>query len=168
VEKKMLLIQTDALVNPGNSGCPLINEYGQVIGIVTMKLKSTYYEGMCFAIPIDAAMPIINAMKNGENYDSLLSAVSVYPANLGVSASNTVIKIKDQDVYGIKIDSFVSSSNDISKKMKTGDVITQINGTAITDMTSLSAALDKYLPGDKVKVTYYRNSQQITVDVILA
>jgi S1-C subfamily serine protease len=52
--------------------------------------------------------------------------------------------------------------------MKTGDVITQINGTAITDMTSLSAALDKYLPGDKVKVTYYRNSQQMTVDVILA
>lgn len=165
LEKKMTLIQTNALVNPGNSGCPLINQYGEVVGIVTMKLNSTYFEGMCFAIPTDTAMPIINAMKNGENYDALLSAVSKYPAKLGITGESVVIN--NNSIQGVKIVTFSSSSYDISKKMIAGDVITQINSTPVTSVTELSRALDAYAPGDTVKITFYRSTQKQTVNVIL-
>ncbi len=162
VEKKMTLIQTNALVNPGNSGCPLINQYGKVVGIVTMKLNSTYFEGMCFAIPTDTAMPIINAMRNGENYDSLLSAVSQYPAKLGIMVENAT-----GNVSGVKISGFTSSSYDISKKMAVGDVITDIDSIAVSSINHLSQILDLYSPGDTVKITFYRSGQKMTVDVVL-
>lgn len=165
VEKKMTVIQTNALVNPGNSGGPLINEYGEAVGIVTMKLNSTYYEGMCFAIPLDAAMPIINAMKDGRSYDSLLSAVSRYPAVLGISAES--VNIVGTSIYGVEIKAFTSSSYDISQKMKTGDVITQINSQVVIGVSDLTRLLDNYDPGDTVLITFYRSGQQMTVAVTL-
>ena len=165
VQKKMTLIQTNALVNPGNSGCPLINEYGEVVGIVTMKLNSTYYEGMCFAIPIDAAMPIINAMKNGQSYDSLLSAVSTLPAKLGISAQNVVM---NNGTYGVRIDSFLSSEYDINSKMKKNDIIVSINNVSVSTVEDLSRILNQYNPGDTVQITFYRSSQTMTVSVKLS
>ncbi len=164
VEKKMMLIQTNALVNPGNSGCPLINEYGEAVGIVTMKLNSSYYEGMCFAIPTDTAMPIINAMRNGENYDELLFAVSKYPAKLGVTVENATTA---SNVPGVKITSFSSSEYDISQKMKVGDIITKVGSETVTSIADMSYELDKYEPGDTVRITFYRNTQLLAVDVIL-
>ena len=159
VEKKMTLIQTSALVNPGNSGCPLINEYGEAVGIITMKLNSSYYEGMCFAIPTDSAMPIINAMKNGENYDALLSAVSKYPAKLGITVNNAD--------PGVKIVEFASSSYDISRKMQVGDVIVSVDSATVTSISDLSQILDRYDPGDTVSIVFLRNSQRMRVDVVL-
>ena len=165
VEKKMILIQTNALVNPGNSGCPLINEYGEVIGIVTMKLNSTYYEGMCFAIPIDSAMPIIEAMKKGENYDALLSAVSVSPAVLGITGQN--VQISSSGAYGVKIESFSSSDYDAASKLKVDDVITHIDGVAVSSITELRLVLDTKLPDQVISVTFYRSGQSMTVNVRL-
>lgn len=165
VEKKMTLIQTNALVNPGNSGCPLINEYGEAVGVVTMKLNSTYYEGMCFAIPTDAAMPIINAMKNGENYDSLLSAVSRYPAMLGITAQNVVM---DNGIYGVRIDTFASSQYDISSKMKLNDIIVAINSNPVSTVEDIGRVLNKCNPGDTVSITFYRETQKMTVNVVLS
>ena len=124
VEKKMTLIQTNALVNPGNSGCPLINQYGEVVGIVTMKLNSTYYEGMCFAIPTDAAMPIIEAMKSGADYSSLLSAVSRYPAKLGITGSTYADD--SSKLYGVKVESITSAEYDVAGKLQKGDVIVMV------------------------------------------
>ena len=164
VQKKMKLIQTNALVNPGNSGCPLINEYGEVVGIVTMKLNSTYYEGMCFAIPIDTAMPIINAMKSGQSYDSLLSAVSTLPAKLGISAQNVVM---NNGAYGVRIDSFLSSEYDINSKMKKNDIIVSINNVSVSTVEDLGRLLNQYNPGDTVQITFYRSSQTMTVSVKL-
>ncbi|MBR5880944.1 MAG: trypsin-like peptidase domain-containing protein, partial [Clostridia bacterium] len=68
--KKMKLIQTDTPVNPGNSGGPLVNSNGQVIGIITMKLSGSY-ENMGFAIPIDGAMTILRSIiETGQPGDS--------------------------------------------------------------------------------------------------
>ena len=164
VQKKMTLLQTNALVNPGNSGCPLINEYGEAVGIVTMKMNSTYYEGMCFAIPIDTAMPIINAMKNGQNYDSLLSAISRYPAKLGITAKNVVM---NNGVYGVRIETFASTSYDISNKMKKDDIIVAVNSTPVATVEDIGRVLDKYNPGDTVSITFYRSEQKMTVSVKL-
>ena len=160
----MVLIQTNALVNPGNSGCPLINEYGEVVGIVTMKLNSSYYEGMCFAIPTDSAMPIIYAMKNGENNDSLLSAVSKYPARLGIMVENATTA---SNVPGVRITSFSSTEYDIYQKMKEGDIIVSLDNVKVTSITDMSYLLDRYSPGDTVEITFYRNTQMLTVKVVL-
>lgn len=165
VEKKMTLIQTDALVNPGNSGCPLINAYGEIVGIVTMKLNSTYYDAICFAIPTDSAMPIINAMKDGSDYSELLSAVSRYPAKLGISAKD--VALSGQNIYGVEISAFASTEYDISKKMKIGDVIVKIDDTAVTCIQDISDMLDKYEPGDTIKISFYRSSQLMSVNVVL-
>ena len=165
VEKKMTLIQTNALVNPGNSGCPLINEYGEAVGIVTMKLNSTYYEGMCFAIPLDAAMPIIEAMRDGEPYSHLLSAISSYPAKIGITTRNTTVPGTEE--FGIKIEGFTANNYDSVTKMKAGDIITHINGVKIDSSAEFSLLLDKCKPGDKISITFYRDGQYQTVYVTL-
>ena len=165
VEKKMTLIQTNALVNPGNSGCPLINEYGEAVGIVTMKLNSSYYEGMCFAIPLDAAMPIIEAMKNGASYSHLLGAISAYPAKLGVQIKETTVPGTDE--FGLEIEQFTQNTYDSARKLKAGDIITHINGVKFNSTTELSLLLDKCSPGETVSITYYRDGQYQEVYVIL-
>ena len=165
IEKKMCLIQTDALVNPGNSGCPLINEYGEAVGIVTMKLNSTYYEGMCFAIPMDAAMPIINAMIEGKDYEVLLAAVSTKPAVLGISGEN--VQITADGVYGVKVSGFSANTYDAYAKLKVGDVITEIDGIKVASITEMRLILDKKLPSETIAVTFYRDGQYMTVNVVL-
>jgi serine protease Do len=165
VQKKMTLIQTNALVNPGNSGCPLINEYGEVVGIISMKLNSTYYEGMCFAIPTDSAMPIINAMKNGSDYEELLYAVSRYPAKLGVTAQDA--SINNPEAIGVEIVEFSSADYDISRKMKVGDIIVSIDSSSVSSVKQLRLLLDKYSPGETVKLTFRRSGQEMTVYVLL-
>ena len=157
VEKKMTLIQTNALVNPGNSGCPLINEYGEAVGIVTMKLNSNYYEGMCFAIPLDAAMPIIEAMRDGKDYTVLLGAISQYPAKLGVQISVTTVP--ETGEFGLKIEQFTENTYDAARKLKVGDIITHLNGVKFNSSSELSMLLDKCSPGETVSVTYYRDGQ---------
>ncbi len=165
VQKKMTLIQTNALVNPGNSGCPLINERGEAVGIVTMKLNSTHYEGMCFAIPTDSAMPIINAMMAGRNYESLIPAVSRYPAKLGITVQNTTIE--GTNIQGVEIMEFAGSQYDISRKMLEGDVIVGINSYSVSTKEQLGVVLDSLSPGDMIRISFYRSGQKMTVDVIL-
>ena len=165
VAKKMTLIQTNALVNPGNSGCPLINEYGEAVGLVTMKLNSSYFEGMCFAIPLDAAMPIIKAMRYGEDYSHLVGAISSYPARLGVQIKETTVPGTEE--FGLSIEQFTHNTYDSARKLKVGDIITHINGVKFNSATELSLLLDKCSPGETVSVTYYRDGQYQEVYVIL-
>ena len=165
VEKKMTLIQTNALVNPGNSGCPLINERGEAVGIITMKLNSNYYEGMCFAIPLDAAMPIIEAMRDGEEYSHLLGAVSTYPAKLGIQIKNTTVP--ETEEFGLRIDAFTANTYDIATKLRVGDIVTHLNGVKFKSSAELSMLLDKCTPGETVSVTFYRDGQYQTVYVVL-
>lgn len=164
-EKVMTVIQTSALVNSGNSGCPLINDRGEAVGIVVMKLKSTYFEGMGFALPLDAAMPIIEAMKAGKDYTALQSAISEKPAVLGVTIS--AVRINALDVYGLQIDSFSDADLDVKSKMKVGDVITHVDGVAVSGRSDMRYILDRRAPGDKIAVTFYRGYQSMTVEVTL-
>jgi serine protease Do len=164
-EKVMTVIQTSALVNSGNSGCPLINDRGEAVGIVVMKLKSTYFEGMGFALPLDAAMPIIEAMKASEDYTALQSAISEKPAVLGVTIS--AVRINALDVYGLQIDSFSDADLDVKSKMKVGDVITHVDGVAVSGRSDMRYILDRRAPGDKIAVTFYRGYQSMTVEVVL-
>ena len=144
LKKKMTLIQTNVSVNPGNSGCPLLNGAGEVIGIVTMKLGADY-EGMAFAIPSDGARPILEAMRSGKAPDeAMLSAISARAAKLGVVGENA----KVGEVYGVRVVRFAEGEHDAAKKLKVGDLILAVGETPVTSTADLATAITAYTPGD--------------------
>ncbi len=164
LQKKMTLIQTNALVNPGNSGCPLFDEYGRVIGVITMKLGNNY-SGIGFAIPSDGAVKILNAMRQGEALsDELLSCVSVRAPKLGIVGEADEIG----GVYGVRVVRFSSDSASAAAILKTGDLIIRIDNKMIQSAEDVSAAINQKAPGDTITLTVVRSGQQLTFEVVLS
>ena len=153
--KTMTFLQTDAAINGGNSGGPLLNADGEVVGINSAKISDTQVEGMCFAIPISQANPIINDLMNRE---TLTDEERGY---MGVSLQN--IAAEAVKMYGVPDGVYVASVSDDGPADKAGleegDIITEINGAAVN---SSSAAVDKvnsYRAGTEIKVVYYRRQE---------
>ncbi len=160
-DRTMNLIQTDASINSGNSGGPLINAYGQVIGITSAKVASTYGEGLGFAIPIDEAIPIIkDLMENGY--------VTGRPT-LGISGLN-ITEIYSE-YYGVPRGFIVKSVEPGSAAenagIKTEDIIVGIEGNLIESIEEFNQIKEKYKAGDKITVSLYRNEKIVDVDVVL-
>ena len=151
----------DASINSGNSGGPLINAYGQVIGITSAKVSSSVGEGLGFAIPIDEALPIVeDLMKNGY--------VTGRPS-LGISGTD--ITSAYSSYYGIPQGFLVKSVTKGSGSEKAGiqenDIVIGINGTVISNISELNEIKNKCKVGDTVQLTIYRNKKMINVDVVL-
>jgi serine protease Do len=159
----MTCIQTDAAINPGNSGGALVNLYGQVIGIPSSKIVSTSYEGLGFAIPIDTAQPIITELMN---YGYVKDR-----AMLGISG--TYIDSMTAQFYGLSEGMYVSevtSTLASQAGVQKGDVITAIDGTAVTSSTSITTYLLTKKPGDTVVLTidrYLSSQTNLSVTVTL-
>lgn len=156
------LIQTDASINSGNSGGPLINSQGQVIGINSAKASSA--EGLGFAIPINTATPIIDEIKENGTYEQ---------AYIGISGMNVeAVKAQYQTDFkadkGIYVMQIYTNSPASKAGLQEGDIITAVNGTSVGDMSALKKELVKYRPGDTIKVTYERDKQSSTAEVTLA
>ena len=158
------MIQTDASINPGNSGGPLFNQYGEVVGIVSAKYSSTgneSVEGLGFAIPINDVFAMIqDIMTNG------------YVTNkpyLGVTAGTMTEQMAAQYRYDITSGVFIYSVEEDSAAdqagLKMGDVITKVDGTAITSMEDLTVAKKQYSAGDTCTLTVYREGQETTVEL---
>lgn len=163
LQKKMTLIQTDAPVNPGNSGCPLFDSEGKVIGIVTMKLGQNF-SGVGFAIPVNEALGILNRMMFDQEIDeALISAISVRAAKLGIIGN----AFDSNGLRGVRVEKFISNEFDSSIKLKLGDIITHVANTEVTSAKKLSDAINRYAPNDKIDVTVYRDGQKLTFEVIL-
>jgi len=151
------MIQTDASINAGNSGGPLLNEYGEVIGIVSAKYgnssSDSSVEGLGFAIPInDVAAMIQDIMTNG------------YVTNkpyLGITAGTMNEQFAQQTklTEGVYIYSVESGSAADKAGLKVGDVITKIDDTDITSMEDLTAAKKSYSAGDTATFTIYRDGK---------
>jgi serine protease Do len=159
-DRTMNLIQTDASINNGNSGGPLINAYGQVIGITSAKVSSTYGEGLGFAIPIDEAMPIIKSlMENG----------FVKRPSLGVTGRN--ISATYSEYYnvprGYQVVSVIKGSGAEKAGVQKNDIIIGINDTSISTLSELNAVKNKCKVGDTVKLTVYRDGKMIDLQVKL-
>ena len=150
-------IQTDAAINHGNSGGPLLDTSGNVIGVnaqIQTDQNSTASDnaGVGFALPIDAVKKVA---------DTFISGGKVQHAYLGISVGDTA------DNTGAQIERVVSGSPADKAGLQAGDVITAIDGSSITSSDELTAAVGAKSPGDKVTITIKRNGATKTFDVTL-
>jgi putative serine protease PepD len=139
-------IQTDAPINPGNSGGPLVDATGRVIGInsaiASLSSGGTGQSGnigVGFAIPVDEAQRVAKQLLNGQK---------VTHAVLGVSASDVS--------NGARVEQVTTGTGAAKAGLQTGDVITKVDGTTISDATDLTAAIRSHQAGDTVALTYTR------------
>ena len=161
-DKTMKLIQTDAAINSGNSGGMLLNSYGQVIGINSMKMSSSYgeasVEGLGFAIPINDAAEIIRSLIS-DGY------VSGRP-QLGITG--TTITEEQSEFYHIPQGVYVYSVSESAKTgLQQGDVITAVNGTEITTMEELNEQKNLYKAGETVTLRINCDGESMDVQVTL-
>jgi putative serine protease PepD len=146
-------IQTDAPINHGNSGGPLLTANGEVIGVnAQIDSDSGGNDGVGFALPINAVKSAVN---------TLIAGGKVQHAYLGISVGNTT-----NDV-GAQVERVVAGSPAASSGLKAGDVITAIDGKPITSADDLTAAVSARAPSDKVTVTITRSGTSKTIDVTL-
>lgn len=146
----MNLIQTDAAINSGNSGGPLLNQYGQVIGITSAKVSMSGYEGLGFAIPINTAKPIVEALVQS-GYVSGRPLLGVQGSDLSKMAASFY-----GVPQGIYVQAVSSDSDAAGKGLKSGDIITGLNGEAVTTISTGCTVRNEQQPGDLITVTVFR------------
>ncbi len=158
-------IQTDAAVNPGNSGGAMVNGLGELVGINTAIASRTgSYSGISFAVPATIAKKVVEDLKKyGEVQRALLGIT-------GGTVNEEVIKeksLKLDKVEGVYIDATTEDGAARKAGLKQGDVIVGINGSKVTSMSELQEQIGKYRPGDKVDVTVKRDGSTKQLPVVL-
>lgn len=172
VTNQATVIQTDAAINPGNSGGPLVNESGQVIGINSMKLSQssdgTSVEGMGFAIPSDEVVTIINELvKNGKITRPQLG-VRVASVSELTEYSKKQLNVPSSVKSGVYVASVTKNSSAANAGMKSGDIITKIDGKEVKDLASLHTVLYEHKIGDHVTVQVVRDGKTKNLSVTLS
>ncbi|MCH5348639.1 MAG: trypsin-like peptidase domain-containing protein [Oscillospiraceae bacterium] len=156
------LIQTDASINHGNSGGPLFNSRGEVVGITSSKIVGNEAEGIGFAIPITDAMPIL---------DDLMNKGYVSTPKIGITGTNITASV--QRYYnlpvsaGVLVMSVEAGSCAETAGIAEGDIIVAADGKDIKDMDGLIAAKNKHKPGETMTVSLARNNGNIDIEIIL-
>ena len=157
----MNLLQTDTSINEGNSGGPLFNDRGQVIGITNMKIVSSFsnIEGIGFAIPSDTLSSIVDAlMADGAVYGRSTIGVTVGPISEDIA-----------DYYGIPVGLYVSEvlkNSDAQKQgIKKGDIIIKVNGKDAHTTADIAEEKAKLDIGDTISFTVWRSGSTFDVDV---
>ena len=155
--RSMTLLQTTAALNEGNSGGPLINCYGQIIGINTARVGSynDNVESLGFAIPINTAREIIDQ----------LIRVGYVPGRPSLGVETTEMEYQYRLFYGLPeglyITEVAQESNAWAIGVDVGDVITQLAGQSITSQKDLNAVLGSYEAGDEIEIVIYRRGQYL-------
>lgn len=161
----MNMLQTDTAINSGNSGGPLFNMYGQVIGITTAKYSGTSgssatIEGIGFAIPINDVRGMVkDIMEKGyvtgkPNVGILMNDVSSEAQRYGIPA-------------GAYIEAILDGSCAQTAGLKAGDIVTAVDDTVVTTSSQLSSAVKNYKAGDTVTFTVFREGESHTLSVTL-
>ncbi len=153
------LIQTDAAINPGNSGGGMFNLKGELVGINSAKDVDTEVEGMCYAIPISDALPILESLKMGESINE--TPASSNKVRLGISCA--AISSEYAEYYGVPVGIYVDTVEEGSAAanagVKEGDILTAVDGKETLTMETLSNVLSSYNPGDTVTLTIAREQE---------
>ncbi|QHE87663.1 Do family serine endopeptidase [Hydrogenophaga sp. BPS33] len=156
-------IQTDVAVNPGNSGGPLFNARGEVVGINSQIYSHTGgYQGLSFAIPMETVLKV---------KDQIVATGKASHARLGVSVqevNQTLAESFKLDKAAGALVSSVEPGGPADKAgLKVGDVIREVNDQAIVGSGDLPAYIGQSLPGDKVKLTVWRQGKDVTLNAQL-
>ncbi len=165
-DKSMSLIQTDTAINEGNSGGPLINKYGQVIGINSSKMSSSglggaSIEGICFAIPSNK---VVSVMDDFMNYGYVKGK-----PQLGISCRDVTAEISQ--MYDMPLGVYVVEVTEGSAAEKAGlkksDIITAVDDVKVETAAELTAQKNLHVAGDEIELTYMRNGEEMTATLIL-
>ncbi|MCC5928976.1 MAG: Do family serine endopeptidase [Cyclobacteriaceae bacterium] len=156
-------IQTDAAVNPGNSGGALVNLKGQLIGINTAIATPTgSYAGYSFAVPVSIVKKVVEDLKEFG---------VVQRALLGVGIANVNDpRLKEREIkelQGVYVMSVNPESAADKAGIKEGDIITEVNNIRVNTVAELQDQIARYRPGDKVSVNYRRGGKDKKVDIVL-
>ncbi len=163
----MKVLQTNAAVNPGNSGGPLLNAQGEVIGIISLKLVETEVENMGFAIPIEYAMSHIESLEKGQAIVRPMLGISMLNTTDTYSLYRSGIML-DQDITeGVVVVEITKDSGASKSDLKKGDVITKLNGEKTDSVAYLRYELYKYNVGDTITITYLRDGKEQTTKIKL-
>ncbi|HET9642473.1 MAG TPA: DegQ family serine endoprotease [Burkholderiaceae bacterium] len=156
-------IQTDAAVNPGNSGGPLFDGAGNVIGINAQIYSQTGgYMGLSFAIPIDVALKVKDQIVTQGKAQHARLGVQIQDLNQTLAESFGLVRPDGALVAGVAPDSAAAKAG-----LKSGDVITEVNGEPIVRSGQLSSRIGLASPGDKVKLKVWRDKSTREIDVKL-
>ncbi|MBR6959023.1 MAG: PDZ domain-containing protein, partial [Clostridiales bacterium] len=151
------LLQTDASINSGNSGGPLINSFGEVIGVTNAKISTG--EGLGFAIPIsDVADEIQSIINYG------------YVANrpyLGITVGNVASDAYYGAVEGVYVAEVDPGSPAEEAGMQEGDMIISMDGVAIEMTDDIIDVRNQHVPGDEIEVVVERNGRQIELNLVI-
>ncbi len=159
----MQVLQTDAAINSGNSGGPLCNSNGEVVGVTNMKLITSGVEGMGFAIPIEDATTYADRIINGEDMSRPYLGVSMVDASVEAYAKQFGIS----PMKGVLIAAIENGSPSQKAGIRVGDVITKMGDEDVTSVASLRYQLYKYKSGDVVSITYVRGGNTYKTSLTL-
>jgi serine protease Do len=153
-------IQTDVAVNPGNSGGPLLNSAGQVVGVNSqIYSRSGGYMGLSFAIPADVATKVANQLKTHGKVTHGRLGVGIQQLNQTLAQSFGL-----PDTNGALIGTVEKGSPAEKAGLKSGDVIRKIDGVAMNDSTDVTSRIGNTAPGTKVAIEVWRDGKAVTVD----
>ncbi len=153
------MFQFDAAVNSGNSGGPVYNTFGQVVGVVTAKYSSTGVEGLGFAIPINDAVSIANdLMANG--YVTGRAYMGLIPQTITESAAQYYNMPQGALVYSIEADACAYAAG-----VRQGDVIIELDGVAIASAEDLKVQVKSHAAGDSVSLKVSRSGEELTLTI---
>lgn len=156
-------IQTDAAVNPGNSGGALVNTEGELIGINTaIASNNGAYQGYSFAVPVNIVKKVVSDMVEFGTVQRAYMGVSIQDIDAKFASDNNIKQLKGVYVNGL---SAGGSAQDAG--IEKGDVITKIQDVEVGSVSELQEQISKYRPGDKISVAVMRNEKELTVPVTL-
>ena len=161
------MIQTDAAINQGNSGGPLVNAAGEVIGINSATGDSSSSENMGFAIPISSVKGMLSQLI--EKGTAKRSYLGVYGVEITAEiAKNYSLPVSSGTyLYSSNYSAIISNGPAAKAGLKDKDIITAINGAKVGKAGSMSSLIGEYKPGDTVQLSVIRDSNEIAVNVTL-
>ena len=163
----MKVMQIDAAVNPGNSGGPLCDVSGKVIGIISLKIVQDEVEGMGFAIPIEDAIKYASIIETGKEVTRPYIGISMLDLSSEYYLWQNRIMIPDGVDEGVAVVSVENGSPAAKAGMKKGDIITKVNDEDVASIAEFRYELYKYEVGNKIKVTFYRDNKVQTAEITL-
>ena len=161
------VIQTDAAISPGNSGGPLVNLAGDVIGITSLKLVDTQVEGMGFAIPMEDALSYIDILEKGEEVKRPIVGVQILDLTNPYLLYRSGITIDSSIKSGVVLVSVKDGYPAKDAGLKEGDVIIKVASEKVTTVAQFKYELYKHKIDDTIEMTYIRGGKEHTVKVKL-